>query len=569
MTSVSSTTSSTSSTAASSTTSSNSSSTDYSEFDTEALVEAKLSSRYTRLDRLETEVSDNETKIAAYQDLQDKLQSLSDALEALRGDPSSSGKSADVFRDRQAYLTSSTSTAADTYMSATVEEGTALGSHSIAIVQVAKANIVASLSQSSKSDDLGWSGSFTLGTEGGNSATITVTATMSLADITDTINAQQSTSGVKASVMKVAEGSYQLVLTTTETGKTITAADVSGSLLGDSSKLGILDGTAIASDQVLQEAQQAKLKVDGVTITRSSNDIDDVLDGVTLHLYAAPTTDTTLTLEVDNDLSGISDAITSFVDAYNTLRDFVITNQGTNSDGTASDSATLFGDGTLRDIAQTLQRVLSSSVDDSTLAAIGITFDSDNKLELDDTALQSALLDDLDTIQSLFSTTMTSSSGDLALVRHPDAGLSFTLDVTVDANGNLTGVSVGGDSSLFTINGRTITGASGTAYEGLTLVYTGSTTKSITVDLSQGLADRMYSPVNDAAKEEDGGTLKTLIDSLTDDNTTLNDRIDALNSSTAQYANYLYTLYAKYASKISTAQNTLDLLKALLNANSN
>lgn len=565
MTSVSSTTSSTSTTSTTSTNSTSSS--DYATFDTEALVEAKLSSRYSRLDSLETEVSDNETKIAAYQDLQDKLESLSDTLEALRGDPSSSGKTADVFRDRTAYLTSSTSTSADTYMSATVEEGTELGSHSIEIIQVATTNIVASVSQSSKSDDLGWSGSFTLGTEGGDSATITVTSTMSLADIADAINSEQSTTGVKASVMKVAEGSYQLVLTTTETGQTITASDTSGTLLGDAAKLGILDGTTIDSDQVLQEAQQATLKVDGVTITRDTNDIDDVLDGVTLHLYAAPTAETTLTLEVDNDLSGISDAITSFVDAYNTLRDFIITNQSTDSDGTASDSATLFGDATLRDIAQALQSVLSSSVDDSTLAAIGITFDSDNKLELDDTTLQNALLDDFDTIQSLFSYTMTASSGDLTLVRHPDSSLSFTLDVTVDGDGNLTGASVGGDTSLFTVSGSTIKGADGTAYEGLTLVYTGSTTKSISVELSQGLADKMYTPV-DAAANGDDGTLAALITDLQDDNTTLNDRIDALESSISQYSDYLYTLYAKYASKIATAQTTLDLLKALLNSSS-
>lgn len=554
---------------ATSSTSTTSTSTDYTDFDTTALVEAKLESRYTRIDSLETEVSDNETKIAAYEDLQDLLQTLNDTLETLRSDPSSSGKSDDVFLDRTAYLTSSTSTSADTYMSATVEEGTDLGTHTIEISQVAKANIVTTASQTSKYDDLGWSGSFTLGTDGGSSASITITATMSLADIADAINAEKSTTGVSASVMKVSDSSYQLILTTTETGQTIVASDDSGStLLSDSSKLGLLDsGGDIDSDNVLQAAQNAIFKVDGVTITRSSNDIDDVLDGITLHLYAAPSTDTTLTLEVDNDLTGIQDAIEAFVEAYNAVRDVVVTNQTTSSDGTAADDAVLYGDATLRSMANTLQTILSSGVDSTSLAALGITFDEDNKLVVDDTTLQNALLDDFDSIQTLFSYQMTTSSGDLSLVRHPDAAFDFTLDVTVDSEGTLTAVSIDGDSSLFTIDGSTIKGAEGTAYEGLTMVYSGSTSKSITVSITQGLADQLYYAVDEIANDDDG-TLTTVIDSLEESNSTLNDRIDSLTDSTETYASYLYELYGNMAAKLSEAQTTIALLKALLNASS-
>lgn len=564
MSSVSSVSSSTTSTTSSSS-SSDSTSTDYADFDTTALVEAKLESRYNRIDSMESDVTENETKIAAYEDLQDKLQSLTTSLASLRSDPSSSGKSSDVFLDRTAYLTSSSSTAASTYMSATVDEGTDLGSHTIAITQVAKANILGSTTQASRYDALSWSGSFKLGTSGGSSATITVTEDMSLGDIADTINAQQSTSGVKATVMKVSDSSYQLVLTSLETGKTITASDSSGTLL--SSKLGLLNSSgAINSSNVLQAAQNAIFKVDGVTITRSSNDISDVLDGVTLHLYSAPSTDTTLTLEVSNDLTGIQDAITSFVDTYNTLRDFIITNQTSNSDGTASDSATLYGDATLRSVANTLQSILSSGVGETNLAALGITLDEDNKLVVDDTALGSALLDNLDDIQTLFSYKATMSSGDLSMIRHPNADLDFTLDIKVDSSGNLLSAGVGGNTSLFTVSDGTIKGAEGSIYEGLTLVYTGNTSKSIGVTLSQGIADQMYY-ATDAVGNDDTGTLNDVVNGLQDSNDTLNDRIDSLTSSTATYSAYLYTLYGNMASKISEAQTTITLLKALLNAN--
>lgn len=567
MTSVSSTTSttSTSTTSTTSTSSTSSSSSDYDDFDVESLVEAKLASRYERLDSMETEVSDNETKIAAYEDLQDLLDTLSDTLQTLRSDPSVSGQSDDVFLDRTAYLTSSSSVDASTYMSATVEEGTDLGTHSVVISQIATTNILGSEKQTSRYDALGWTGTFSLGTKDGDSADIEVTSSMSLGDIADAINTETSTTGVVASIMQVSEGSYKLILTTSDTGETITASDVSGTLLSDS--LGLVDSNGdIDSDMVLQEAQDAILKVDGVTITRSSNDIDDVLDGITLHLYAA-NADTTLTLEVDNDLTGIQDAVEAFVEAYNAVREFIITNQSTNTDGTAADDAVLYGDSTLRSLNNYLQTIISSGIGDADLSDLGITLDEDNLLELDTSTLENLLLDDLDTIQSLFSYQMTASSGDLSLVRHPDAALDFTLDITIDDDGNISSVGVDGDTSLFTISGSTIKGAEGTEYEGLTLVYTGSTSKSITVTTTQGIADQLYNAVDTIANEDDGA-LTTLIDNLEDTNENIEDSISTLESSISTYSDYLYELYSTMAASISEAETTLKLLEALLNASS-
>lgn len=574
MTSVSTTTSATTSAAAatssatSASSSNSTSSADYLSFDTQALVEAKLSSRLARIDSLSTKVSGNDTKIAAYQDMQELLQTVVGKLDALRSAPGTSGQDSDVFRERTGYLTSSTATAASTYLSATVDPGTDLGTHTIEIGQVAQSNILKTAAQSSKSTDLGWSGVIKLGTTGGGSADITITATMSLADIADAINAGKSASGVSASVMKVSDSAYVLVLSSTATGQTITASDSTGTLLGDSGKLGMLDGGgAINAANVLQAAQNAELTVDGVAVSRSSNDIGDLLEGVTLHLYAAPATDTTLTLEVDNNLSDVKIAISDFVDAYNAFRDFVITNQQTNSDGSAASGATLFGDFNLRSISQQVQSILSSSVDQTGLANLGITFDSDNRLVVNSTTLENVLLNDFSAVQALFSYRMTASSGDLGLVAHPSSSLSFTLDIAVDASGALSGASVGGDSSMFTVSGATIKGVDGTAYEGLTLVYTGTTAKSIAVELSQGIADQMYRRI-DAVSNADNGTLEDVISSLESANTTLSDRMDSLQSAANTYSDYLYSLYGAIASKLSTAQTTLDLLKALLNASS-
>lgn len=589
MSSVSSTTSSTGTTTTTTTSSKSTSSTDYTTFDTTALVEAKLASRYARIDSLSSKVTKNQTKLTAYQDMQTKLQSLNTALGKLREDPSSAGRTLDVFRDRTAYLTSSTSTAASTYLSATVAEGTDLGKHNVTISKVAKQDIIGSsaVDQSTfglgspltQTTALGLTASLTLGVTpvGGGAATtdtITVTAGMSLSDIADAVNAKKDSTGVKASVMKVSDTAFQLVLTSVNTGKDITTNVTSGDL----SALGFTGATlADPVAQSLQAGQNAEFSVDGVTMTRSSNDISDALAGVTLHLYTEPTPGTKLTLEVDHDLSGIKQAISDFVTAYNAFRDLVIANQTTTTSGKASSDAVLFGDPTLRQISTTLQSALGVNVDTSaltgssaisSLGAIGITLDVNNKLTINETTLDAKLQDNLDTIQRIFGYTMDASSSDIGMIRHADKPMSFTLNVVTDGSGNLVSASATDASNntvALNVSGGLISGQAGTQYEGMSLYYTGNTTKSITIKMTQGLADKMYGAIDDVANTTDG-SVQTMIDYLQGANSDLNDRISTLEESTANYKNALTSLYANMAAKMSTAQTTLDLLKALLNA---
>ncbi|MBR9971452.1 flagellar filament capping protein FliD [Magnetospirillum sulfuroxidans] len=537
------------------------------EFDTDALVEAAVSAKLTRADSLETKVTANETKIAAYEEMQTLLLAMQDSLQALRSDPSSSGQDDDVFLNRTGYLTSGTTTSADTLLSVTVEDGTALDKHEIEILQVAKTERLGGTTQSSRSDDAGISGSFTLGTTLGStttSATITLTDDMSLDDIVDAINAETSNTGVKASVIKVSDDEYMMVLTGSETAATITLADSSGSALQD---LGLIDENGDKAD-VLQAAQVAQLKIDGVTIERTSNEIDDAIDGITLTLYKAEAGNT-MTLEIDNSLSDIKEQILALVETYNAFRDFVLTNQTTTSSGTADDSAVLFGDSTLRSISTSLQEALGSAIDKTSMAVLGLSFDSSNYLVLDEDTLDDALLNDLDQIESLFSYQATTSNGNLSLLRHGDGpeAAEFTLDIAVDDDGNITSVSVDGDDSLFTVSGSRIIGATGSDYEGLTFVFTGKSSQSIDVSLSQGIADRMWQAVESVADEYDG-TLTVMVTDLEEANTDLDERITTIEANAETYRSYLLEKYARIEAKLAEAQSILDLLEALTNAES-
>lgn len=566
MTSVSSTTSTTASTTTSYSQNRN-------EFDTDALVEAAYEAKLAKSDSLTVSVTGNETKIAAYEDMQSLLQTVEDSLGTLRSAPGTAGKAADVFLNRTTYLTSSSSTAASGILSATVEDGTEIGTHDIEVTQVAKVERLGGGTVESRSEDLGWTGTFSLGTKAtsdglsttGTLATdISITSDMSLDDIVDTINAAKSSTGVTASVVKSSDTAYMIVLSGVETDRDITLSATSGDNVLN--KLGLTDDSG---DKVepLQAAQGAILTVDSVPITRSTNAIDDAIDGVTLNLYKAEKGNT-LTLEVANDLSEISTQINAFVTAYNAFRDLVLTNQTTGTDGTASDDATLFGDSLLRSTSMTLQSILGTAIDGTSLGSIGITLDSDNKLVIDDTALEDALTNSLDEVQALFSYQVTTSSGNLKMLSHGDGPTSadFDLKVTVDqTTGAISSASVNGDSSLFTVSGSTIKGATGSVYEGLSFVFTGKATQTISVEISQGIADRLYQTIDTVANSSDG-QIKQKITTLKEANSDLETRISTIKTNAESYREFLLEKYAKIEAKLAKAQSVLDLLEALNNA---
>ncbi|MFD2184261.1 flagellar filament capping protein FliD [Rhodoplanes azumiensis] len=531
--------------------------------DWDALIEEAVAAKLTKADSIETKITANEAKISAYEEMQSLLQDIADAADALRAPTGTLSKGTDVFGHRSAYLTGNGSVDASSIVAVEAEDGAQETSYDLVVVQIAKAHKVTSDSVSSKTEDLGFAGVFSLQVDGGTAVEITVAADMSLAEIATAINAQSGTTGVKASVLQVSSGSYKLVLTATETGKEISATAVSGDdvLAG----LGIVDADGGFANQV-QAAQDAIIEIDGIRITRDSNEISDAIDGVTFYLYNTTPSGTSITVEIEADYSDIKEAVQALVDAYNAYREWAVSQQALTTSGTAADTAVLFGDGTLRNVNMSIATALSTTIDALSLANIGITYDSSNNLVLDEDTLDAALLSNLEDIQALFTFSLTSSSSDLMLLaRGSGAPTSFTLDIVVGEDGAVTSASVGGDSSLFRISGNRIVGVAGTAYEGFSFVYAGTTSVSADISISYGLAERVYVAANRAANTT-SGTLKTLIDNLESVNTSLASKVTTIETRAESYRTTLEARYAKYQAAISQAESTLAYLKALLAA---
>lgn len=568
-----------SSTTSSTTTSTSKASTGYSTLsstdsgtgvDYSTLIEAKVTKKLEPADTLDTKITANEAKITAYTSLQSKLQDLEDSIAGLRNRTTSTGTTTttNLFSQREAYLSGGGTTGADNILSATVADGTATGSYSVVVKQLATKNKIAGSTTTDKTSDQNLTGTFTLGLAGGSTATISVESTDSLADIATKINKQSSTSGVSASVLQISDNSYELVLTGTSTGKAIQLTD-GGS--GVTTSLGLTDSSGSIANELVA-TKQAEFSVDGVDMTRSSNTVSDAIDGVTLDLYSADSSNA-VTVEVSSDLTSIKSAITSFVTAYNTLRTFISDQQATNTDGTASDSATLFSDSTLRQVSKAVSNIISSSVTTSdgsvlSLATLGITLNSSSQLELDEDTLNTELANNVDDVQTLLGLNYTSSDSGLMLLRYSSSSSSMSgnLDITMNSDGTIDTVSSNGDSSLFEVSGNRITGKSGTAYDGLVLVYAGDG-GSMSFSATSGLFDQLYS-ASDGYADDTSGTLQDLIDDLQSNNDDMQTRSDDIKDRAEDYRTRLTTYYAKLEAAAETAAIQLKQLKASLNSDS-
>ncbi|SEH58786.1 flagellar filament capping protein FliD [Tardiphaga sp. OK245] len=531
--------------------------------DWDALIEAQVATKTAAATTIQTSITANEAKISAYQQLQTLLTTLTTDTTSLSKSIVNS-LSSSAYGARSATITSTGDVSASSAVSMAISNGAATGDHTLTVTQIATAHKVIGTAVADKSADLGLTGTFSIGLEGGTSADISVTSGMTLEDLVDTINAQTSTTNVQASIIQISSNQYEMILSATKDNADITTSVVSGDDV--LTTLGVTDSSGAFTD-VLQESQPAIFSVDGITLTRDTNNITDVLSGVSFSLLQSTPSGSTVKISIDVDTSSIQTALQQFVTSYNAVRDYVTTQQTLSSSGTADTSAVLFGDGTMRSVMTQMEQVLNSIVGDLSMSDLGLSFSDTNDLVLDTSTLATTLADNIDGVIALLATKTTSSSAALAVVNTSSSPpSSFVMDIAVDSSGALS-VSVGGDSSLFTVSGRTIIGKAGTIYSGMAFSYSSTSSASVTITSTIGIAAQINA-IASAASNKTSGSLQDLITNLQSQDDRMQQQIDDINERAAIYRTMLTTQYAKYQSAISSANSTLDYLSALLNASS-
>lgn len=397
------------------------------------LISASVAAKRAPAVQLETRIDTNLTKIEAFNSLKTLAETFQASLDRLRG--STSFFSDDVFDDKLAFSTSIagpsadpgfTPTTAGSLIGITLGDGADDGAHEITIQQLAESHQLRSDTLSSDTDalvnDLGkTAGSFTI-----NGKSISLSSTDSLVNLKSKINTADA--GVTASIISASDTSHFLVITSDDSGEDneiVFGGD--GTVLDD---LGVTTTSGTVIKNELQTAENAIIDVDGITgIERASNEIDDVLEGVTLSLFQAEA-DTVIQVDIEPDLNTIKTEIASFVEAYNGIKNF-ITDQRSEIDTTDDDVdnpefGPLAFDATLRQIESRITQAVTTNIAGlpdgfQSLAQLGVEVASDFTLEIDDATLDNKLLTNVDAVRNVFAFDFSTSDPRVQFVSNTDA----------------------------------------------------------------------------------------------------------------------------------------------------
>lgn len=291
------------------------------------------------------------------------------------------------------------------------------GDYRLKVEQVAQAQSISSGVFSSMSDAVGkgtltirfgdWSSdlsSFNVNADV-TGATITIDDTNnSLTGLRDAIN--KAGIGVQASIVSDS-GGYKLLLTS-PSGAT---REMELSVTEDGSSPGLSAFNFNEATQNLtqqQEGLDAQVRVNGLLLTRSSNHMTDVIDGLEFDVFNSSTTET-VTINISQDKSVAEKAIRDFVAAYNTFLSDTSVLVGFDSE--KGEYGSLRQDPLAKGLLSSIRSALGTPItagqsDFNTLGAIGIRTKIDGTLEIvengSNTDFKAAMSQHYDAVRDLF-----------------------------------------------------------------------------------------------------------------------------------------------------------------------
>lgn len=285
----------------------------------------------------------------------------------------------------------------------------------------------------------------------------------------------------------------------------------------------------------IQSAQDALLKVDGFPpgtdkwMRRSTNTINDALEGVTLNLKSAKP-NSTVDITIAHDQNKTKEKVQEFLKAMNEVRVQVkklteVSSQGKDK----AKGSILTGNYGVEMVSQRLKMAISSPgmgfelAGDhadlySALAAIGITSDANSgsasfrQLKLDETVFDKALKDNPEAVTALFITdhTMTTQSTDFvpgSILKNVTPAGKHQVQYSVSA-GKITGATINGKAAK--ISGWEITGTHDNA-RGMSFNVTNQAdgTYSGTINVRLGKIHELIQDIRELT-DPNNGTLKLI-----------------------------------------------------------
>ena len=439
-------------------------------------------------------------------------------------------------------------------------------SHSLAIDSIAAAQTLVFGGHSGETASVG-TGSLTLsfgtwaddGTFSANTdrtdLTVNVTADdNSLAGLRDAINA--SSDEVSATILKTGSSSYALVVKSREGAAhamRITATEDAGA-----SGLATFAYTSVDTDIETVTAADASLELDGTTITRETNEISDLLDGIKLTLKSTTSTASLVTAKYDTATA--SATMKLILDGINDLND-ILKEMGQRG-GSAGEEGPLAGDPLIRSLQRQLKGYTTMAIpgfkdEPVYLTDFGAKTERDGTITLDEAAFNKAYEANPESFAAITNSQIVSSSGLIttSVIGGPPKAGVYSFDIADDDSATI-------NNEAMTLNGSTYSIATGDA-AGLRLTKIGDG-----ADASIYVGKSLIETLSDFTEEvlSLGGGLDLKIDRYNEDLAVyesdliaLDDRIEALR---ARHVKQFAAMESAVASLKETEKSLENMMEA-------
>ncbi len=352
-------------------------------FDFNQIIDVTIQSESIPLEILQGQESDLKTKDSALVTFGTEVADLLDPV-------------ADLLLSATFAALDASSTDTDV-ASVTLGDGAVAGTYDLNITQLAKAQVTASTNGYTNTTDTaadGGSISFTIGTT--TTTAIAISAATSLAELKTLINDQNS--GVVASVVN--DGTNNKLVISSRTSGAADGFTINNSLTnGVGSVVTFAVGQSPSSGNS-QDAQDSAFTVNGLSITGASNTVTDAVPGTAVTLLKAGTA----SINVVADHDALKEHVKTFITEFNGLKEFF--NKQSQIDNITGEPGPLSNDTILRqaisDVKNTILTANGNNGQYAYLTEIGVEFEQDGTLKLDEERFNTAVDTSVTDVQKLF-----------------------------------------------------------------------------------------------------------------------------------------------------------------------
>ena len=379
--------------------------------------------------------------------------------------------------------------------------------------------------------------------------TLTINSTNNtLTGLRDAIN--DGGMGLTASIIQTATSAYSLVVKSNSGSGNemkITATE-------DSSNAGLstFGFSTYASSKETIVGQDANLTIDGVSVSRSSNTITDLIDGVQLEING--TVSSAVTVNASYDESNALANMTSFVTSLNTLNTKLseLTNRGLNGEA----SGALAGDSIARSIQSRIRSMTTTPIEGYSTSSIyltnfGISTQLDGSIAFDEDEFLTAYRANPEDIAAIFASQVKTDSSSVTAQVTGDDYVAGVYDFALSS-----GSATISSSAMISSSGNYYTLSGNTA--GLT-VSTGLSTSTNSIFLGRSLLDTLSTYADTILSSS--GTVNSQINSKNDDITDLNQDLADLDTKMVELKDRYVLQFSQMERAVKSLRDTGDYIK--------